>query len=665
MRVLTDSVIALQWILSDHRPLSANVRNSVLEVRRLIELTQLFHVRSADNLADIGTKPASLEDVKADSIWFLGHPWMKDQPEEWPVTPAGELAPSEKDRAEAGREMKSSFGITILTVAGDKHANHEDLLVDPVALGWERAVNVMDKVISIIKKWRKNYKGPSTAMDYFALKSTELLEARKTDRELQKAGGIKENNIWIFNARFLNSGLGELDGIEAGCLDVAPNMFRTPMALAESKIAVAIMTHCHQLSGHHRGVNATLVESLSVFHILGGRKLAKTVRTACPRCIYAQRRTLEQHLGPLHKSRLLVAPAFTWPALDIAGPFKVKCACGSNHRAVAKSYILIIRCPSTNAISAEVMETLSTASAADAYSRHASRYGHAQWVTSDRGSNFMALWKKGEFSHTDLTTRLQSEYERGGIKVTVVPANHHAANGVAERAIKTVREMMGEIFRFRTYSVLQLQTFAYYVCNIINGIPFALDKAAAPDNLDAAIICPNRLLLGHANRRALAAPVRAGNLEEHVELVKHVEEAFHKTWTQVRISQFVNGRRAEEEKDMPINVGDIVIFAKQNTEMKAGSSPLRIARVRAIEPGSLGRKRAVTLEYKTKPSKTYQTTIRTPTQLTVVAKKEKLEDRVLAEPPDGVPIEQWPTERPPMHLEDEFEPEHRGGVQDG
>ena len=43
---------------------------------------------------------------------------------------------------------------------------------------------------------------------------------------------------------------------------------------------------------HVSRVNATLFESLLVFHILGGRKLAKTVRSACPRCIHTQRRTL-------------------------------------------------------------------------------------------------------------------------------------------------------------------------------------------------------------------------------------------------------------------------------------------------------------------------------------------------------------------------------------
>ena len=84
----------------------------------------------------------------------------------------------------------------------------------------------------------------------------------------------------------------------------------------------------------------------------------------------------------------------------------------------------------------------------------------------------------------------------------MVPAGDHYANGVAERAIGTLPEIMKEMFTGRTFSILQLQTFAYHVCNTINGIPFALHKAGL-DNLDPAIICPNRFLLGHANRRDL------------------------------------------------------------------------------------------------------------------------------------------------------------------
>ena len=114
-------------------------------------------------------------------------------------------------------------------------------------------------------------------------------------------------------------------------------------------------------------------------------------------------------------------------------------------------------------------------------------------------------------------------------------------------------------------------------------------------------------------------------------------------------------------------MGDIVIFAKLATEMKPGSSPLRVARVRSLEAGSDGRVRSATLEYKTKPSKSYKTTIRPPDQLTIVATKEKVEDCVNVELPDTEPIENVSRKQPPPDLEDEFEPEQAGagGVQNG
>ena len=77
--------------------------------------------------------------------------------------------------------------------------------------------------------------------------------------------------MWLYNALLLSTSHGKIEGIEAQCLDVKPDMFRTPLALANSKIGLSVMTYCHQLNGHHRGVTATYVESLSIFHILGGQ----------------------------------------------------------------------------------------------------------------------------------------------------------------------------------------------------------------------------------------------------------------------------------------------------------------------------------------------------------------------------------------------------------
>ena len=67
--------------------------------------------------------------------------------------------------------------------------------------------------------------------------------------------------------------------------------------------------------------------------------------------------------------------------------------------------------------------------------------------------------------------------------------------------------------------------------------------------------------------------------------------------------------------------------------MKAGSSPLRIARVRSVEEGSNGPIRSLKLEYKSRPSKSYTVVTHAPEQVTVVTKVEKIENYANAELP--------------------------------
>lgn len=103
-------------------------------------------------------------------------------------------------------------------------------------------------------------------------------------------------------------------------------------------------------------------------------------------------------------------------------------------------------------------------------------------------------------------------------------------------------------------------------------------------------------------------------------------------------------------------MGDIVIFAKLSVEMNAGSSPLRMVRVRSLEEGSNGCIRSLTLECKAKPSQNYQSTIRSPDKVTVVAKVEKMVDCVDSELPAS------DSTRVPQEVEDEFESEASAAV---
>ena len=69
-----------------------------------------------------------------------------------------------------------------------------------------------------------------------------------------------------------------------------------------------------------------------------------------------------------------------------------------------------------------------------------------------------------------------------------------------------------------------------------------------------------------------------------------------------------------------------------SSELKPGTSPLRIARVRSVEEVSDGRVQALKLEYKSKPNKNYTVVDHAPEEVTVVTKVEKIEKYTNAEP---------------------------------
>ena len=79
--VLNDSMISLCWTKSDKKRLSLFHRNRTVQIRRGIDLNNLYHVVSEANPADIGTRPYLVKesDVGPQSKWELGLPWMRGE----------------------------------------------------------------------------------------------------------------------------------------------------------------------------------------------------------------------------------------------------------------------------------------------------------------------------------------------------------------------------------------------------------------------------------------------------------------------------------------------------------------------------------------------------------------------------------------------------------
>ena len=79
MLYASDSEIALSWVIYEKVKLHIFHRLRVANIRNKIELENLFHVQTGENIADTGTRPDLLtaDMLKPGSDWIQGKDWMK------------------------------------------------------------------------------------------------------------------------------------------------------------------------------------------------------------------------------------------------------------------------------------------------------------------------------------------------------------------------------------------------------------------------------------------------------------------------------------------------------------------------------------------------------------------------------------------------------------
>ena len=73
-----DSEIALCWTTAENKPLSIFHKNRAVQIRRSVNLEDLYHVKTDSNPSDIGTRPekVTVQDVGPGSRWENGDEWM-------------------------------------------------------------------------------------------------------------------------------------------------------------------------------------------------------------------------------------------------------------------------------------------------------------------------------------------------------------------------------------------------------------------------------------------------------------------------------------------------------------------------------------------------------------------------------------------------------------
>ena len=184
---LTDSQVALFWISNTKNPLKPWTRNKVIDIVRFTDRSNWMYVKSADNVADLGTrKGATISDVSPESKWINGFDWMTRDREQLPVSSVDDLRFQQTDldavkkeslrpdvvdsffvrffvepqSAESVYVVESSRKCKVDTKVVTERYKFADYIIDPNRFRLRKVVRVFALVLrfvrNFVKKWSKD-----------------------------------------------------------------------------------------------------------------------------------------------------------------------------------------------------------------------------------------------------------------------------------------------------------------------------------------------------------------------------------------------------------------------------------------------------------------------------------------------------------------------------
>ena len=638
-----DSTVALYWIHQDQRPLHTTIRNCVIEIRRFSQPHQWYHVPSADNVADIGTRPVEIEEIMPGSPWQNGYEWMSKPWDEMDLQSIQDVSLNAAERREASVELRGAdVGGIVLSNFKSKVSDryqYSEYLVDPCSRSWPRVIRVMAMVIRFIIKrvprFEEKYQEAERQVNpgapvrledidirraerYFFLKGT--MEVRQFMKPKEYVDTVEKDDVLYYNSRILSGASIKL-GLENTSFDLSPLHFVRPVLDRYSPIAFSIMIYCHQEKVRHRNSVETLRSSRDIAFIFGGRDLAKEVRERCVHCRRFRASLVEAEMATIHESRLTIAPPFFNAMVDLLGPYEARCE--HHHRSTVKVWGVVFKDPATGAIAVYCMPGYSTECFMQAYTRFAAKHGHPNKLFIDQGSQLVKAAEEMELVIVDVQHQLESKFQVG-IEYQVCPVTGHSHHGLVERSIREVKKLFDMIYNPLKLDIMSYETAFHFIANELNNLPFGLgSKSEDLGSLD--LLTPNRLLLGRNNQRALGGYADLAKPSRLLKQNDEVWQAWWAVWEREKLMEYIPRPARWRGARNDLKVGDIVIFLKEDKELTFGAPVWKIGELVEVQKLADGVARTVVIKYKNSTENTFRTTKRCARKIAVLHSEGDLE----------------------------------------
>eukprot|EP00117_Sycon_ciliatum_P018644 scpid5610/ scgid2568/ len=510
----TDSKCVLHWLAS-RRDLSTFVQNRIRVLRSHTSISYCY-VPTLDNPADLATRPQTMEQLTASTLWWKGPRWLLQEPSQWPqklvVTPdVMELAATEV------RGPKVLHGATLIATAFPQSRPAIATTICDRVSSLERLIRISFYVCNFIQQrlWsrllpvsqsRLRTTHPLLCSLLTALASSSHLNA--ASRRLILAVLIRMAQLECFADVFQSFATNNHCPIR-GQLGVAiddhgllqchgrlalaghPALALLPATHRLTRLVITDV-HCRLL---HAGTAHTLAHLRLNFWVPQGRRAVRSILRNCTVC--------RRHEGPpyklpsppaLPKERVVPAAPFEYVGLDYFGPILVKQADGTT---TSKVWVCLLTCLAVRAVHLEWVIDMTALQFIACFRRFVARRGVPRLLYSDNASQFKAasgvldqLW-----STVATDPGVANYFTSQGITWKFTTAFAPWQGGVYERMVGLVKRSLRKALGRQHLRLDQLATLLAEAEAAVNSRPLT-SVTADYEGRDVEILTPAHFLLG-------------------------------------------------------------------------------------------------------------------------------------------------------------------------
>ena len=589
----TDSTIVLNWLSGNPRRFKTFVGNRVSSILELIPPDRWKHVSGTDNPADCASRGLFPSELLEYNLWWEGPTWLSLPPSEW-------LEQSIPSPPESSEEEKN---VCLLTTIQSK----APIIPLDRYSSFTRLKRVTAWAIRFIDNCRDSKGNPArTTRKDQCLSVQELTVAENYWISLSQESHFKEEILILASNGTLPSKSCVLalhpflDSF--GVLRVGGRQQNSKLSFSSLHPAIVhgkhpvtkLIIRSEHLRLLHAGP-ALLTSTLSRrLHIVGYRKVIRSITRACVVCRRQSARPQPQMLGQLPIERTTPDSVFEKVGVDYAGPFYIKY--GSVRKpTIVKGYVCIYVSLSVKAVHLELVSDLTSEAFIACLRRFVARRGKPSLIWSDHGTNFVGanreLKEFVEFLEHQKTQGVISEFcSTHNIQWRFIPERAPHFGGLWESAVRSMKAHLKRVVADTKLTFEEFMTVLTQIEACLNSRP--LTSLTCDDDAVCALT-PGHFLIGRP-LESLPDPAfsyRSISLLRRWHLCQHLVRHFWQRWS----SEYLSTLRKFTKWHHPsrnASIGDIVVL--QEDGLVPAKWPL--AKIVEVHEGKDGLVRVVTVK---------------------------------------------------------------------